>query len=421
MAVFNSLGSNYNFSFALRALLAINKESYRLQLTKYLERKYGGEVLLTYKGREALRLALRMISSGDESGIYRQDRTIKPTVGICGFTCYAVYDAIKREGYQVRYLDIIDGDLNFSFEKLVIGIHKHPSMKVLIIQNTLGFPCEMKYISKFCKDRGIVLIEDLAHSAGAKYADGQEAGTVGDFAVLSFSQDKMVDGITGGAVIVKNQESRIKNQEFANISLKQQWKDRFYPLFTWIIRKTYGIGLGKALHAFFKKFDLLSKPMVGLQSDKIFALPDWYCYLIYKQFMDLEKDLIRRRKIASVYANGLNESILSPVKAELTKQISIASNLRFPIFIEKRGELIAFLKKQGIFVSDIWFDSPIAPKSYLQLTDYNHDCPNSEKVSLKILNLPTHKNVSEQDAKYIVEKVNEWIGREARSKKQESR
>ena len=412
MAIFNSLGSNYDFGFVLSALITGDKEVYRLQLTEYLKKKYAGEVLLTYKGREALRLALRIA-----------DLPKKYTVGICGFTCYAVYEAVVREGYKARYLDIAEGDLNFSFEKFIEGIHKHPSMKLLIVQNTLGFPCEMEKIVKFCKERGIILIEDLAHSVGAKYQENQEAGTVGDFTVLSFSQDKMVDGITGGAVIIKDQRSKIppirragKDQGFLNIPFAQQWRDRFYPLFTWIIRRTYGIGLGKVLHAFVRRFDLLSKPMGGLQSDKIFGLPNWYCHLIYRQFMGLGKDLIHKRRIASVYADGLNESILSDI---LIPQISRSANLRFPIFVplrqgyegqvEKRRELIAFLKKQGIFVSDIWFDSPIAPRSYLQLTDYNHDCPNSERVSSMILNLPTHRNVDEKDARYIVEKVNEWL------------
>ncbi len=417
MAIFNSLGSNYDFDFVLRALVAGNRESYSSQLIGYLRKRYGGEVLLTYKGREALRLALRIA-----------DLPKKYTVGICGFTCYAVYEAVVREGYKVRYLDIAEGDLNFSFEKFIEGIHKHPSMKLLIVQNTLGFPCEMEKIAKFCKERGIILIEDLAHSAGVKYQENQEAGTVGDFTVLSFSQDKMVDGITGGAVIIKDQRSKIKDQslKFDDVSMKEQIRDRFYPLFTLLIRKTYGIGLGKVLHAFVRKFDLLSKPMGGLEGNRIFALPNWYCHLIYRQFMGLEKDLIHRRKIASVYADGLNESILSDI---LIAQISRSANLRFPIFVplrpsfaeatvgkqgyegqvEKRGELIAFLKKQGIFVSDIWFDSPIAPRSYLQLTDYNHDCPDSEKVCSMILNLPTHRNVSEEDARYIVEKVNGWV------------
>lgn len=395
MAIFNSLGSNYDFGFVFKALFVGNSEENRRRLTEFLEKKYEGRVLLTYKGREALRLALRIA-----------DIPKKYAVGICGFTCYAVYEAVEKEGLKARFLDITEGDLNFSLEKFIEIIRKHPSIKVLIIQNTLGFSCEGEKIAKYCRDRGIILIEDLAHSVGAEYLGGHEAGTVGDITVLSFSQDKMVDGISGGALVVRNQELGVRNYEFRSLSTKQQIRDRFYPLFTFLIRETYESGVGKFLHAFLKRFDLLSKPMGKLREDMIFALPNWYCYLIYKQFLGLKEDLIHRRKIASIYTNGLSKNILSSV---LSLKIFNGSDLRFSIFVEKREDLIVYLKKHGIYVSDIWYDSPVAPKKYLQLTDYNHDCPNSEKISLRIINLPTHRNVSENDARFIIGKVNEWV------------
>ncbi len=412
MAIFNSLGSNYSFGlacrqagFAILSLFANDSKKCGLKLSKFLEEKYGGQVLLTYKGREALRLAFRAINQKGAE------------VGICGFTCYAVYEAVTLEGYKVRYLDIAEGDLNFSFANLVQGIKKYPLIKVIIIQNTLGYPCEIEKIAKYCKEKGIILIEDLAHSIGAKYEDGREVGTVGDFTVLSFSQDKMVDGISGGAVIVKSSKFKIPHKrttffegsqslELGELPMSQQTRDRFYPLFTWIIRKTYEFGLGKLLHAFLKKFNLLSQPMSNLDKDIIYGLPDWYCCLIYRQFRSMEGDLNHRRKIASVYADRLKKDVLSSI---LVRKIPKAANLRFPIFVANRSNLVEFLKKKYIFVSDIWYDAPIAPKKYLHMTDYKNQCPNAEKISKEILNLPTHRNVSEMDAKFIAEKVNEWV------------
>ncbi len=407
MAIFNSLGSNYNFGFTLRSLLTGNNSQHRLELTKFLEEKYNGQAFLTYKGRDALRLALRVIDKKDEY-----------IVGICGFTCYAVYKAVVDEGYKVAYLDI-DKSLNFSFEALVEAKKKNPDMKVLIVQNTLGFPCNMQKIASFCKKKDIILIEDLAHSIGAEYSEKTEAGCVGDFNALSFSQDKMVDGVSGGALVLRNKELRTKNleQKFQEISWGMQLQDRFYPLLTFLIRKTYGaripfapfnkggwgISVGKVLHAVFKKLNLLSMPMGNLQND-IYGLPNWYCGLILLQFNNLEKDLAHRKRIASVYAKKINKDVLSSI---LDKQIAFSSNLRFPIFLQEREGLIAFLKSKKIFVSDIWYDAPIAPKRYLQMTDYKNQCPNAEKVSQEILNLPTHRNVSDQDAEFIVEKVNE--------------
>ena len=399
MTIFNSLGSNYSFGFALRAIATDDSDKYRSRLMEYLKERYGGEVFLIYKGREAIRLALRAVEKKGKG---------KMSVAICGFTCYAVYEACVGEGMDVEYLDIDRETLNFSFETLRKKCEENPEINVVVVQNTLGMACEIEKISDFCKRRGIVLIEDLAHSIGAVYEDGRKAGTVGDFVVLSFSQDKMVDGISGGAVVVRNKEFRINNQQFASLPLGQQVRDRFYPLFTWVIRNMYGIGVGKVVHAVLKRFDLLSKPMGGGE-DLIYGLPNWYCELIYLQFLKLKDDLAHREKIALVYKEILRQA--QDDRKESFERVSKSTNLRFPIFVKQRDELIAFLKRQGVFVSDIWYDSPIAPKRFLKLTDYDGECSMSEEVSELILNLPTHRNVSEEDARRIAEYINEWIGK----------
>jgi len=58
----------------------------------------------------------------------------------------------------------------------------------------------------------------------------------------------------------------------------------------------------------------------------------------------------------------------------LDKPVDMATCLRFPIFLTARESLIAYLKKQHIYVSDIWYDSAIAPKQYLNQTNYQHQC-----------------------------------------------
>ncbi len=397
MAVFNSLGSNYDFGFVLKTLFAKNNKKYHSDLKALLEEKYGGEAVLLSKGREALRLALRFINKPKEF-----------TVGICGFTCFAVYEAVVKEGYDVEYLDIADGDLNFSFDTLYSAFEKNPKIKILTIQNTLGFPCDIEKIAEFCREKNIILIEDLAHSVGAKYSDGREAGTVGDFVAFSFSQDKMIDGVSGGALVIRNSEfaKKVFDVSLHSVDSTRQIIDRFYPTFTYKIRKTYAIGIGKLLHAFLKTANLLSKPMNNVGTDTLYELPSWYCSLIVNEFRNLEKNLGHRKKIASIYINMLSKKVLFN---SLSEQTSNSSNIRFPIVIENRQNLIIYLKKYNIFVSDIWYDSPIAPKKYMKLTNYKNQCPVSEKISSQILNLPTHRNVSENDAKFIAEKINKWL------------
>jgi dTDP-4-amino-4,6-dideoxygalactose transaminase len=385
MNIFNSLGSNYDFGFVLKALFANNKPSHSSNLKSFLEKKYQGKTILVYKGREAIGLALEILKLPKES-----------CIAINGFTCYAVYKSINNEGYETELLDLENSlDLNFSAETLEKALKQNPKIKVVIIQNTLGYPCDIERIAKVCKDNNIILIEDLAHSVGTVYKNGKDAGTIGDFVILSFSQDKIIDAVSGGALIIRNKKYQNPSLASQGLTLqgKQQMIDRIYPLLTFVIRNTYQIGIGKLIHFILKSLNLLSKPMNEGFYTK-YNLPGWYAYLAMDPITNLNKNLEHRRKIAQIYKEYLDKKIL---RSRIFKKISLSSNLRFPIFVEKRSDLIKFLEKFKIFVSDIWYD------------DVSPDCPNAVKISKTILNLPTHINVTEKDAVKICERINEWL------------
>lgn len=390
MSVFNSLGSNYDLGFALKALFS----SGQTDLRQFLEKKFGGEAVLLYKGREAITLALKSSNLPKDS-----------QVAINGLTCYVVYRGIEEAGFKPVLIDIPKDDLNFSAEALESKLKSNPKIKAVIIQNTLGYPCDIEAISKICKENNLILIEDLAHSAGAKYFNVREAGNIGDVIILSFSQDKIIDAVSGGAIIVKNSKFRVQNYETKNSDLVRQLKDRFYPILTWKIRIVYDFGVGKILHAVSKILNLLSAPMDNSLYGFI-EMPKINQALAILAFRNLEENLNHRRKIASIYAQNLTNKIIFP---KINSQIQNSTNLRFPIFVEDRENLIKFLKSKGFYLSDIWYDAPVAPRKYMKKINYKNDCPIAEKISEKILNLPTHKNISENQAHKLTNLINYFL------------
>ena len=158
MNVFNSLGSNYNLKFIFKALLSGSNNSSQNYLKNFLQEKYTGKVIFVYKGREALELSLKTLNLPKDS-----------SVAINGFTCFAVYKAIVNAGLTVEYLDLdpADMNLNFSPKQLREKLKENPKIKVLIIQNTFGFPADYKNILQTAKENNLFIIENLAHSLGA--------------------------------------------------------------------------------------------------------------------------------------------------------------------------------------------------------------------------------------------------------------
>ena len=389
--VFNSLGSNYDWD-DVRASMRADIPGARQTLSIQLEERYKAkEVKLTYKGREAITLALKAFALPKES-----------FVAINGYTCYAVYESIVAAGLKPYYLDIPNDELNFNARTLSAALKKEKNIKAVMIQNTLGVPCEIREITKICKDKKLIMIEDLAHSIGLIYPGGKEAGTLGDAAALSFSQDKMIDAVSGGAAIFKKRlYMEIDDDIFEPVASKRRMVAHSYPSSTWVIRHFYSLGLGKILHKVLKNLNLLPKPMDG-NAAKPHLLSGWHAHLASHAFSKLGKNIRHRRSIAKIYRDKISNDVQY-------KHFDESIYLRFPLRVKEPKKLIAHLSDAGIFISDIWYDAPIGPIKCLEKTDYRGQCPAAEEAAITMVNLPTHKNISKRDARLIAKEVSKWL------------
>lgn len=394
--IFNSLGSNYNLGFVIKSTFSFPKREEEKKLIYSLEKKYNGKAILLYKGREAINIALRISNLPKGS-----------KVAVNGFTCFVVYQAIINAGYVPVYIDIDRGSLNSNIKLLEEKIKKDKEIKALIIQNTLGNPVDITSVKRICSLHKLILIEDLAHSIGSFYPNGKETGTEGNFVALSFSQDKSVDAVSGGALIVRDDKyvPLLMNINLRQPMLGKQIRDRFYPLFTLLIRKLYPVGVGKMIHFIFKKFKLLSNPLGEINRFECFSLPLWYIRLVRMGFMKHGEEYKHREMIANIYLQNLGSKL---VPVDFRKNYQKIYFIRFPIITKNRLSLMRFLRNKGIFISDTWYDSVVAPKKLTGMTNYDGSCPVSENVSDMIVNLPTHSGVSLGDAEKICRYIKEW-------------
>lgn len=389
MKVFNSLGSNYSLNFAVKSLFSLGSKADAKVIKQKLFEEFLGKVTLTYKGRHALELALKnsYLPAGSK-------------VGISGFTCYAVYRAVEKADLEAVFIDVAKDDIQFGLHEL----KKADDIKAVIVQNTLGLPADMPVIKKYCQENNILIIEDLAHSYGAVYGDDTPAGMVGDLTMISFSADKQQDVVAGGALIDRR-KNPVEIKPLKKAQLRSRAKNRIYPLLTFIIRASYEHGFGKFVHFPLKKLRLLATPM----SDNNEVLADMSplaAKLLVDRMESREQELEHRREIAEIYKNELPQRIQYKVQGQPTY-------LRFPLRVKNPVKLIELLGEQGIFIGDTWYDSPIAPKNYMDKTSYQPgDCPRAEELAQHLVNLPTHQNITPQIAHEICERIKK-IGQES--------
>lgn len=89
-------------------------------------------------------------------------------------------------------------DWNVSAKSIEAKITK--KTKAVIVVHYAGYPCkDIAKIAKLCKERGIGLIEDVAHAPGASI-DGKSCGMWGDVGCFSFFSNKNLSIGEGGMV-----------------------------------------------------------------------------------------------------------------------------------------------------------------------------------------------------------------------------
>jgi dTDP-4-amino-4,6-dideoxygalactose transaminase len=72
-----------------------------------------------------------------------------------------------------------------------------PRTKALVAMHSWGLPCELDHIADFCREKGLILLEDAAHAHGATM-QGRAVGTWGAIGATSFQATKVLPGIEGG-------------------------------------------------------------------------------------------------------------------------------------------------------------------------------------------------------------------------------
>jgi dTDP-4-amino-4,6-dideoxygalactose transaminase len=385
------------------------------EFKKYLGVRYAASF---NSGRSALMAILNSLAFEKDSEILLQ-----------AFTCNAVANPIIWAGLKPIYVDVNNETFNIDAEDLKKKIT--PKSRAVIVQHTFGLPAYMDEIFKICEEKNLILIEDCAHSLGANYGV-KKVGTLGKVSFFSFSRDKVISSVYGGMAVTNDDELAKK--------IKEYQEKIGYPSYFWIkqqllhpvlmnrlILPIYSV-LGKYLLILFQWLHILSKAVHWKEKRGLKPcyfpkrLPNALAVLALNQFKKLERFNQHRKEIANFYFQELARKQGSEERSdegsyynelkETDFELPVREQqifLRFTVKHRQAHEIIRMAWQNNILIGD-WYTTPIAPyDTKIDKIQYvSGSCPVAEKLAKETLNLPTHINISKEDAKKIVEFLKQW-------------
>ena len=175
--------------------------------------------------------------------------------------------------------------------------------RAVVAVDFTGQAVELDPLLEMCHEKGIILIEDGAHSIGTKYK-GRPVGSIADLTTFSFHPVKTVTGGEGGAVLTNS-------------------KDLYEKL---LLYRSHGIT---------RKPELLVRESDGpwyyeqIDLGYNYRITDIQCALIISQLDKIEKFAARRRQIVERYNEAFSQIPEIAVQQEIPESDTTSASSFF--------------------------------------------------------------------------------------------
>lgn len=305
----------------------------------------------------------------------------KLRIGVQVFTCHTVFQAIKKAGHDIVFLDMNNEyklDLKYLNER-------KDKIDVLILTHTFGYPEQFDEIRKIIGNK--IIIEDCAHAFLSNYK-GRLCGTLGDASIYSFGLGKFPPIGAGGGVLLNNPKHFPK---FSNLYKNLPKETSVNSLFTWSKIMAYSIllhqpfyglialKLGKRLD---KKYDFIGKS--SFRESQGFSFSRKILYYYYPFF----SKVIKKNQNNYELITGKYKIKCIPIPKETVPNFYIV-----PIIYRNRDKLYDCLLKNNIEAGKHFERSIEWAKEF----GYQNDCPMAEHLSKTVLTIPLHNSVKKND------------------------
>ena len=169
-------------------------------------------------GTAALHLAIKL--AGEK--LYGQPKAGHGTLeGKKVFASDMTFDAtvnpICYEGGEPVFIDTERDTWNMDPVALEKAFELYPEVKLIVVAHLYGTPGKIAEIRAIADKHNALIVEDAAESLGATYK-GQQTGTFGDVAAISFNGNKIITGSCGGMLLSRNLEDANKARKWSTQS-----------------------------------------------------------------------------------------------------------------------------------------------------------------------------------------------------------
>ncbi|MHB8470853.1 MAG: DegT/DnrJ/EryC1/StrS family aminotransferase, partial [Gaiellaceae bacterium] len=123
--------------------------------------------------------------------------------------------ALQAAGAKVEFVDCNREDLCMSFADFERKADAQRPAAVVLVHIGGHIAFDSDRIAAYCRDNGIVLLEDCAHAHGGSW-NGRRAGSWGDAGIWSFAATKTISTGEGGMLVSRHPELVEYAQAFRN-------------------------------------------------------------------------------------------------------------------------------------------------------------------------------------------------------------
>jgi len=324
------------------------------EITKYLNCKHA---VGCASGTDALQIALMAlnIGPGDE-------------VITTSFTFVATAETIALLGAKPVYVDIRERDFNIDPGKIEDAITERT--KAIIPVHLYGHPAPMDEIMAIAGKHNIPVIEDTAQAIGAGY-NGVKVGTIGAFGCISFFPSKNLGAYGDGGMIITNDDALA---EKVRMITNHGSRQRYYH----------------------------SEIGVNSRLDTVQAA----ILLVKLKYLDGWNE--NRRAAAERYSALLQDL---PVKTPIELPGNYHIYHQYTIRCEKRDAFAGYLKEKNI-PHAIYYPIPLhLQEAYSYLGYTKGDFPVTEKLTEKVLSLPMHPELTDEQQISITNVIKEFYSK----------